>query len=250
MTHIITLKQLPILLQEHEQQKSFADTLDRIWCIMDVMVAETSSTLLERKERDYHHYQLIEAWSRLILPCIPEDHYLPPTLSDAGSKVFSYITSLWLWKNTGDVFDFDLHPITTNIKRAVVEDVKPLLDNLLKNDTNVDGWLVGEELDRLVTESKKSFSKTYATIVRRGIRRLLGMSNISVTIKRNGSVHVQIKGLKRMIMLACVQRIGLECDSIVEFGRDKFSIISNHRNCESLASLIPSDNELARLCSI
>ena len=85
-------EKLPVpygLLEEHERSGSFVGKLDHIWRAMEVASAGRAEILLEmdgkkyvrsqgvstipREERHYQQYQLFEAWSRLMLPCLPGD---------------------------------------------------------------------------------------------------------------------------------------------------------------------------------
>ena len=258
--HVKLFEELPIpigLLLEHERCESFVRILDHIWRAMEVMTTGETTSLLKidakkytlshgvsmvpQGERYYQQYQLFETWSRLLLPYLPEA-YQELQASNPGIELFSYLTNLWQQKNVNDVFHFNLNPQDVDFEDTM-EDTRNTINTLRENDADVDEWFDD-------TKPVSSIAKEYAGIIRRGFRRFLGIDNIKVTTQRNGLVQVKITGLERLILLACVRRIRMECDVVILFSPDKFSVISKFRQCPYLANLVPSDEELAYACGI
>jgi hypothetical protein len=279
--YITIFGELPVpygLLKDHERCISFVDRLDQIWRAMEVAAVMTGSNRLleidlqkynesqgvsavDPKERNYQQYQLFEAWSRLILPCIPLIHRQQALFAasvDSGTKVLSYLISMWQSIiNSDNIFHFNLIP---DVSDLAIDEFEDLLKSLRENDAKVDDWIDAGELKALLQVARSGgengeFGKAYAKIIRRGFRRLFGVTNVGVEFRRkkkedDGTVRVKLVGLKRLIMLACVRRINLECDVVAEFNRDKFSIISKFRSCHLLVGLVPSEQEIGDFCGM
>lgn len=260
-------EELPVpynLLKEHERRPSFVCKLDHIWYTLEVATAGNMARLLEldfkkyvrsqgvaivyQGGRHYQKYQLFEAWARLLVPCLPEVHQRS-SACDAGIEFFSFLASQWRWKNLKDTFHFDLSPENFNFKEAV-DDIEDTLNELHECDARVKDWINTGELEELISESEDGVSKTYANIVRRGLRQLLGRKNVKVKKQKNGMVRVKVVGLRRLITLACVRRINMECDIVVTFCKEKFSIVSKFRGCLYMTGLVPSDKELEMACGM
>jgi len=158
-----------------------------------------------------------------------------------------------VWENENDYendrFRFDLHPNDADFEE-VMEDFGNTLKELRSADADVDEWFDATKLDKLASDPDGDISGIYAKIICKGFRRFISKSNISVTVQKNRSVRVEIRGLKRLILLACVRRIKMECDAVILFSPDKFSVISKFRTCPCLMGLVPSDVEIAEACGI
>jgi hypothetical protein len=270
-------KELPVLyhlLEDHERRASFVDKLDQIWRAIEMTAAaDDANRLLELdlrnhvdsqgvstvspKDRNYQQYQMFDTWARLMLPCLPPEH-LQQTL--AGIKVLTYLTNMWQWKNRDDTFYIDLYPFAAVIHRTVAgtEGVEALRKALCEKDANINEWIDEGELEHLAIEAETrgdGFLTAYAKVVRRGLRQFLGKTNVSTKVlyqrkEKNEAVRVTVKGLKRLIFLACVRRIKQECSVVTQFGQEKFFVISKFRESSLLANLIPSEDELVRICGL
>ena len=265
-------EELPIpygLLEDHERCEAFVGRLDHLWRVMEVVSFEDSARLLQidykkynlsqgvttvpQKERYYQQYQLFEAWSRLILPCLPYQ-YQAAVGSDAGIKLISFLTETWRGSRgiSDDQYSFDLNPDVGDIERAI-ENIRRQLELLRERDAAVDEWIDAGELKGLekYDEEEGGFLKAYAKIVRRGFRQLLGKSNASIkSQKKIESVRVKITKLKRLMLLACARRVNLDCKAIIAFDRKMFVSLVKYRACPHLVGLIPSDDELAQACAL
>ena len=260
--------ELPVpygLLEEHERRAAFISRLDHIWRAMEVATAGRAERLLEldlkryvasrgvstvfAEERYYQQYQLFDVWARLLIPCLPEA-YRQLAASESGIIVLSFLASQWQWKNKNDCFHFDLRPEDTDFEDAL-GDVEEMIDELCEHRADTGRWFGKTDLKNLTTFSENDLVKMYASVVRKGLRQFLGKDSVKVvTNRKNGSVRVKINGLKRLITLACVRRINLDCDAAIVVSAEKFSVVSKYRNCLFLTDLVPSDDELTHACGM
>jgi hypothetical protein len=252
-------------------------------------LSQSVSTIYQ-KERMFQQYELFELWSSLILPCISNDYQQDTELDAGVQLFSYIVGSWARCNNGDDKFYIDLIPERNEIiqiRESFERGVKTLRENdadvdawvnskefnSLFLDVDYEGSELemnenGSESDSGDIESEESdegycddefdeldddvddFIKMYAKITRRGFRQLFGMKNVSVKVHKNGSVRVKFLEFKRLIMLACVRRINLECRMVAGFNKVMFSVISNFRECFTLVGLIPSDDELAMACGI
>lgn len=265
--YVTIFKELPVpygLLEEHERRTSFTNKLDCIWRVMEVASAGIGSRLLEidlakhnksqgvsivpRENRVFQQYQMFDIWARLVLSCIPEIyHHQAAALHDHGTKLLLHITSMWRWNNQRDDFHFDMVP---GLVGLAVNELSDVLKDLCEKDAAINDWLSLDELVVLTSGVDKQVKKTYTAIILRGFRHLFGKNNVSVRTQKNKMVRVKIKGLKRLIQLACIRRVNMECGTVIQLCRNKFSAVSRFRSCPLLVGLIPSDEELAQVCGM
>ena len=266
--YVKVFDELPIpygLLKKHESRTSFVCKLDNIWRAMEVASAGQAKRLLEldlkryitsrgvnmvfAKERHYQQYQLFETWARLLIPCLPEAYQQLDTF-DSGIITLSFLASQWQWMNENDCFHFDLHPEDTDFE-GVSGDVEDMIDELCQQGADTEQWFGKTNLKKLTILFENDLVKMYASVVRKGLRQLLGNDNVKVVMNRkNRTVRVKINDLKRLITLACVRRINLECDAAIAVNTERFSVVAKYRNCFFLTDLVPSDDELTHACGM
>ena len=214
-----------------------------------------------RDERVCQGYQLYDIWARLALAGLNEEEEEEeetveedklPGIALMEKFINACDTNANDGEDTKTILKFKVEIV--RLKKAICI-MTPLLDSIKRTDADVDAWFVPKDWDKFIKSCNdvehKDIVKNYNAVLRKGFRQIFSTSNIQAeSVKKDNYVHVSITNVRRAISLACVQWVASVSKHGVRLSHDDFSILDKFRTSEILADIIPTNEELVKLCGI